>query len=111
MEISVTLDSMCNMESQIKIFETGIEDGIMSRNKKFYHKDLSSEEISKIFYNTRQNIGMKYDFKGEKMFQANQKNNNNDVNYTDGKYIVINDEHLGKTDFWEDKSSFTLISL
>ena len=102
MEISVTLDSMYNMESQIKIFETGISDGIMSQNKKFYQEELSSEEISKIFYNTRQNVGKKYGFKGEKMFQANQKNNNNDVNYTNGKYIVINNDHLEKDDFWEE---------
>lgn len=102
MEISVILDLMYNMKSQIKIFETGIEDGIMSRNKKFYKEGLSQEEINKIFYKNRQKAGNKFGFKGEKMFQANQKTNNNNVNYTDGKYIVIKDEHLNKEDYWEE---------
>ena len=33
------------MKSQIKIFETGILDGVMSRNKKFYDENLTQEEI------------------------------------------------------------------
>ena len=102
METSVILDSMYNMKSQIKIFETGIEDGIMSRNKKFYEEGLSQNEINTYFYKTRQKIGEKYGFKGEKVFQANQKTNNNNVNYTDGKYIVINEEYLKKEDYWEE---------
>ena len=65
METSVILDSMYNMKSQIKIFETGIEDGIMSRNKKFYDEGLSQNEINTYFYKTRQKIGEKYGFKGE----------------------------------------------
>ena len=38
------------MDSKIKIFETGIKDGIMSRNKKFYNKNLTQPEINKIFF-------------------------------------------------------------
>lgn len=102
MEISVTSDLMFNMKSQIKIFETGINDGIMSRNKKFYDEALEQEEISTIFYNTRQKVGQKFGFKGEKMLQAKQKSNMNDVNYTDGTYIVISDKYLTKKDLWEE---------
>lgn len=91
---------MYNMESQIKIFETGTIDGMMTRNKKFYDESFSQEKINSIFYKTRQNIGKKYNFKGEKMLQANQKNNFNNVNYTDGKYVVIGDAHLKKNDYW-----------
>ena len=36
------------MKSQIEIFETGIKDGIMSKNKKFYKENLTQEEINKI---------------------------------------------------------------
>ena len=110
METSVTLDLMFNMKSQIQIFETGIEEGVMSRNKKFYDPSFSQEKINQIFYKTRQNIGNKFNFKGEKMFQANQKTTNNNVNYTDGTYIVINDKHLTKEDCWyEDLPADILI--
>ena len=47
------------LRTQIKIFETGIEDGIMSRNKKFYKENLSQEEINKIFLNTRISVAKK----------------------------------------------------
>ena len=41
------------MQSKIKIFETGIRHGIMSRNKKFYPENKTEEEIKKIFLETR----------------------------------------------------------
>ena len=91
---------MYNMESQIKIFETGTEEGIMTRNKKFYDESFSQEQINEIFYKTRQSVGVKFGFKGEKMFQANQKSNFNNVKYTDGKYVVINEKHLQSEDYW-----------
>ena len=100
MEISVTLDLMCNMDSQIKIFETGTKEGLMTRNKKFYDESFSQEKVNELFYKIRQNIGKKYGFKGEKMFQTNQKNNFNNVNYTDGKYVIISDKNLKKDDLW-----------
>lgn len=88
------------MESKITIFESGIEDGIMSRNKKFYKDDISEEEINQLFLETRLRLGKKYGFDGRKIFQANQKTQKNDTMYPDGKYIVINDEHLQKEDYW-----------
>lgn len=36
---------MSNMKSQIIIFEGNQKDGIFSRNKKFYPKDYTSEDI------------------------------------------------------------------
>ena len=77
------------MKSQIKIFETGKKEGIMSRNKKFYSEDLSQDEINKEFLETRIYAGKMHDFDGKKMFQALQKNNSNNIDYQDGKYIVL----------------------
>ena len=43
------------MESKITIFESDIEDGVMSRNKKFYKEDITLDEINKVFLNIRIN--------------------------------------------------------
>ena len=52
------------MKSQITIFESKIEDGIISRNKKFYPDSMTQEEIEKAFLNTRIKLGEKYKFDG-----------------------------------------------
>lgn len=88
------------MDSKIKIFETGIKDGIMSRNKKFYNKNLTQPEINKIFLKTRQKIGRKYGINGLHMFQALQKTPSNKLNYEDGKYIVISEKNMQQEDYW-----------
>ena len=88
------------MESRIKIFETGINNGVMSRNKKFYPESLTEEEIKKIFLETRINVGKNYGFDGKKMFQALQKTENNNVEYEDGKYHVITKEDIDNDDLW-----------
>ena len=99
METSVILDLMFSMKSQIQIFETGVEEGIFSRNKKFYNIE-KQEKINEIFYNTRQEIGQKIGFKGEKVFQATQKTSQNNEKYTDGTYLVINEKNMTKQDYW-----------
>ena len=46
------------MESKIVIFETGIKDGIMSKNPKFYEDNISEEERIEIFHQRRLNLGI-----------------------------------------------------
>ena len=100
MGTSVILDLMCSMKSQIKIFETGIEDGVFSRNKKFYNSEFSQEKINEIFLFTRKKIGNKIGVKGEKMFQSTQKTSQNNVEYPDGTYKVLTEENMSKEDYW-----------
>lgn len=88
------------MQSKIKIFESGIADGIMSRNKKFYEEGITDEEINKKFLNVRLNLGKKYGFDGRKIFQAKQKTETNNINYPDGKYHVITDKDINNEDLW-----------
>ncbi len=84
------------MNSKIKIFETNLLDGIMSRSKIFYKENATQEEINEQFKSVRVNIGKKYGFDGLKIIQAIQKTEFNGVNYPDGKYIVIEDNLLNK---------------
>ncbi len=91
------------MRTQIKIFETGIESRIMSRNKKFYQESLSQEEIDKIFLETRKKIGIQNCFDGKKIFQAKQKNEINKLGYPDGKYIVLTKDNMTKEDYWYEE--------
>lgn len=88
------------MKSKITIFESGIADGIMSRNKKFYEEDTTIEEINEMFLKVRNNLGKKYGFNGKKIFQALQKNATNGVKYNDGTYHVINEEDINNDDLW-----------
>ena len=91
------------MKSQIEIFETGIKDGIMSKNKKFYKENLTQEEINKIFLETRLKFAKKYNLNGLHIFQALQKSQLNKLNYPDGKYIVISEENMTKEDYWSEE--------
>lgn len=91
------------LRTQIKIFETGIEDGIMSRNKKFYKENLSQEEINKIFLNTRISVAKKYNINGLHIFQAIQKTSTNKLTYPNGKYIVISEKNMTKEDYWYEE--------
>ena len=91
------------MKSQIEIFETGIKDGIMSKNKKFYKENLTQEEINKIFLETRLTFAKKYNLNGLHIFQALQKTQLNKLNYPDGKYIVISEENMTKEDYWSEE--------
>lgn len=110
MEISVILDLMFNMETRIKIFETNKQDGVLCKNKKFYDEHLSEDDIKQIFKETRHKLGEKNGFKGEKMFQANQKSPDKSDLYENGKYVVLDDTFMQKEDFWyEDIKTDILI--
>lgn len=91
------------MESKIKIFESGITEGIMSKNKKFYTEDTSEEKINELFLEVRMNLGKKYGFDGKKIFQALQKTDQNGLEYPNGKYHVIDDKDINNEDLWEVK--------
>lgn len=91
------------MKSKITIFESNIEDGIMSRNKKFYPSTLTQDQIDEKFLQTRLKLGDKYNFNGKKIFQAAQKTETNNIKYKDGQYIVISDKNLKKDDYWYEE--------
>ena len=91
------------MESKIKIFESGIAEGIMSKNKKFYKEGTTEEEINDLFLEVRMNLGKKYGFDGKKIFQALQKTDKNNQDYPDGKYHIIDDNDIEAEDLWEVK--------
>ena len=48
------------MKSKIVIFESNKLDGKMSKNPKFYPKNVSEEERYKRFYQERINLGKKW---------------------------------------------------
>lgn len=98
------------MKSKIKIFESGISDGIMSRNNKFY-PNKTQEEINKIFLNTRLNLGKKYGFDGKKMIQALQKTPTNNISYPDGTYVILNDKYFQKADYWYEQIPVDILLL
>lgn len=98
------------MESKIVIFESGVEDGIMSNNPKFYDKSLSQEEINKIFLENRLTFGKKYDIDGRKIYKATQKNDNSKLDYKDGKYIVL-DINKNSLDAWYEKLEADILIL
>ena len=91
------------METKITIFETGVDEGIMSTNKKFYPENTTDEEIETAFLNVRLKIGEKYGFDGKKILQPFQKTANNNLDYEDGNYHVINTEDISGDDLWEHK--------
>lgn len=99
------------MKSNIVIFESGICDGIMSRNKKFYDENLSQDEINRRFLETRINLGKKYHFDGKKIFQSQQKSEQKPLNYPDGAYIVLDEKHMQKEDFWYEKLAADILIL
>lgn len=72
----------------------------MSRNPKFYSSHLTQQEIDDKFLQTRIKLGKKYHFDGTKIFQAKQKNTTNNIQYPDGKYVVISEKNLTKNDYW-----------
>ena len=88
------------METKIKIFESCVSDGIMSRNKKFYPETMDQEEINEQFLQTRINLGKKHGFDGKKIIQALQKTEINKIDYPDGQYHEITEKDLNKEDLW-----------
>jgi len=88
------------LESKIKIFESGKDCGIFSRHKKFYPPKTTKKVRTKLFNEVKDRIGKKYGFDGKKIFQAYQKAENNNIQYEDGKYIVIKDKYMRSGDYW-----------
>lgn len=99
------------MESKIKIFECGKEEGIFSRNKKFYPDYLTKNEINKQFTEVKKRAAEEYNFDYRKIFQATQKTITNGVDYPDGKYVVLNDTYMQKEDYWEERIETDILIL
>lgn len=90
------------METQIIIFEGNKEQGIFSKAKRFYKEGTSDQEKYNSIKEARIKLGEKYGFSGLKMFQVEQKMEDNDV-YPDNKYIEISEEHIQKDDYFLEK--------
>lgn len=90
------------MESKIVIFESGVEDGIMSNNKKFYPENFSQQNIDEEFLENRIKFGKKQQIDGTKIYRATQKNSFNNLEYPDGKYLVL-DLNMNSVDAWYEK--------
>lgn len=89
------------MESKIIIFESGVSDGIMSNNKKFYNNDMSQEEIDKVFLEKRIEFGKKNNINGTKIYRATQKNSINKLEYPDGQYLVLDSNNITEDAWYE----------
>ena len=91
------------MESQIRIFEATREDGIFSISKKFYPKGTLKRERIKLFHEDRLRLGKKLGIDGNHIFRAYQKGEYKpDVDYADGKYIIIGKENMRKKDYFNE---------
>lgn len=90
------------METRIKIFETNIKEGIMSDHPKFY-TNMSETEIKKQFLKIKQTVAKKYNRDEQKLVRATQKNDINNLEYPDGKYLVIEEKNIKKNDYWYEK--------
>lgn len=89
------------MKSKITLFETSIDDGIMSKNPKFYN-DVSEEEIKEIFHKRRIKLGQKLGINGNHIFKANQKGQYK-TNHKDGDYILLDEKYMKKDDYYEEE--------
>ena len=92
---------MFNMKSQIVIFEGNKKDGIFSSGKKFYPTEYTKKDIFNSIKQNRIDLGKKYGFSGLKMFQVEQKMEDND-DYADNKAVLIKEKHLKKEDFFTE---------
>lgn len=87
------------MKSQIVIFEGNMQDGIFSTGKKFYPSTFTKKDIIESIREARIKLGKRYNFSGLKMFQINQKMEDNDE-YPDNKDVLITDKYLKKEDYF-----------
>lgn len=92
------------MQTKIKIFESGIADGIMSTNKKFYSEITTEEQIKELFLETRKKLGKKHNFDGKKIIQALQKTETNNIDYPNGTYHIVTEKDLEFEDLWDLKT-------
>lgn len=90
------------MKSKIIIFEGNQNDGVFSSNKKFYPSDYTEKDIYNSIKQDRIKLGEKYNFSGLKMFQVNQKMEDND-SYPDNKDVFINENNFKKEDYFTEK--------
>jgi len=93
---------MKKLESKIYIFEGNMEDGIFSSNKKFFPEDYTEEDIYNKIREYRDNLGKKYHFQGNKMFQVIQKMEDND-DYEDNKYVLLDESYMTKEDYFKEE--------
>lgn len=91
------------MESKIKIFECKKDEGVFSRNSKFYPPNTTKNEIEKQFTEVKKTSGEHFGFDYRKIFQAEQKNDNNADLYPNGKYVVITENYMNKENYWDEK--------
>lgn len=89
------------LESQIIIFEGNQKDGIFSRNKKFYPDNYTEKEIEEEIKKSRIKLGNKHNFSGFKMFQVEQKMEDNS-DYEDDKAVIIDDNYMTKKDYFTE---------
>ena len=101
METSVTLDSMYSMKSSIVIFEGTMKDGLFSRNRIFYDKSISDEEIEERVKECRIRLGNKYGFSGLQMFEPHQKKTGEDI-HPDNKAVIIDETYMTKDDYYQE---------
>ncbi|MDO4995669.1 MAG: laccase domain-containing protein [Bacilli bacterium] len=99
------------MESKIKIFECGKAEGIFSKNKKFYPDNLTKSEITKQFNEVKKRAGEHFDFDDKKVIQATQKYKDCNFDYPDGKYVVLNETHMQKKDYWKERIEADILIL
>lgn len=78
---------------KVFIFNSTIEDGIMSDNKSFYDKDLNQETINEIFESNKKKFIEKYNLDYSNLFIVEQKDDNKHkgglYDYPDGKCIKL----------------------
>ena len=91
------------LNSKITIFECGINEGVFSQHKKFYAPNSTKSEIRRQFDVVKKRCGEHFGFDDKKVFQAKQKNDQNKIEYPNGKYIVLEDKHMHKDDFWDEE--------
>ncbi len=91
------------MDSKIKIFEANKKDGIFSIGKKFYPKGTLKKVREEEFYQARLRLGKKLGINGNHIFRPYQKGEYKpDVDHEDGAYIIINDKHMRKRDYFRE---------
>lgn len=99
------------MESKIRIFECGKAEGIFSKNKKFYPDNLTKSEITKQFNEVKKRAGEHFGFDDKKVIQATQKYKDCNFDYPDGKYVVLNETHMQKKDYWKERIEADILIL
>ncbi len=98
-------------KSKIVIFEANQKDGIFSKSKKFYPENYTEKDIFESIKKDRIKLGKKHNFSGLKMFQVEQKMEDND-DYEDNKAVLIDSSYMTKDDYFEEtiKADILLIT-